>query len=67
MIRLRLTDWRVQVCANGCWQDHHVGTRAGPAIKAYAELNTYNKRLLRNGRPLCMSAPEELDLTLEDA
>jgi hypothetical protein len=64
VIRTRTTDWRVQIRdENGRWQDHHAGTRAGPAIRAHAELDTNDKRLLRNGEPLRVShTSEQLDL-----
>ena len=59
----RPSDWRVQVLdENGRWHDVHAGTRAGPAIREYAQLNIDNKRLLRNGKPLRMSDPEQLPL-----
>lgn len=63
MIRTRSSDWRVQGCIDGVWWDYHAGTRAGPAIRAYVALDAEHKRLLRNGEPLRMSEPDQLDLT----
>lgn len=63
MIRTKATVWRVQVRDDcGRWADVHEGSRAGPAIRAYEALDTNHKRLLRNGEPLRMSAPDELNI-----
>lgn len=70
MIRTRTTTWIVQVHNDaGQWVPAENGetTRFADAIRTYDALDTDQKRLLRNGRPLRIRTDPntELDLFLE--